>query len=262
MDNRRVSTGIAGLDSQLIGGFIKGRSYVILGDAGTGKTTACLQFLLSGLKQGEKGLYITVDERPAEIIESAASLAWDFQSYTQDKRLVILDASPYFSGRAGTPSDKGADLQKIVSDLATYAKRIDASRLVIDPVTPIILSDSPSRVQDQARSFIHLLQSQLNTTNLFSGHYSSRASDPTFGIEEFLVSGVFHLKTTPVDSRFARKLTIKKMRGTAVDPSEYWFAIISGKGIVFTEEPERPTAGEEPVIPTLLECFEPLIGTK
>ena len=56
MEPQRVSTGVPGLDSQLIGGFIKGRSYVVLGDAGTGKTTARLQFLLSGLKQGEKGL--------------------------------------------------------------------------------------------------------------------------------------------------------------------------------------------------------------
>ena len=182
MNPQRVSTGVAGLDSQLIGGFIKGRSYVVLGDAGTGKTTACLQFLLSGLKLGEKGLYITVDERPAEIIESAASLGWDFESYTQDKSLVMLDASAYFSGRAGAATDKGVDLQKIVSDLAGYAKRIDASRLVIDPVTPMIFSDSPSRVQDQARSFIHLVHSQLNTTNLFSAQYSSRAPDPSFGI--------------------------------------------------------------------------------
>jgi circadian clock protein KaiC len=68
MKNQRVSTGITGLDSQLMGGFIKGRSYVVLGDAGTGKTTACVQFLLNGLTQGEKGLYITVDERPTEIM--------------------------------------------------------------------------------------------------------------------------------------------------------------------------------------------------
>lgn len=257
MDPQRVSTGVSGLDSQLSGGFIKGRSYVILGDAGTGKTTACLQFLLSGLKQGEKGLYITVDERPAEIIESAASLGWDFESYTQDKSLVMLDASPYFSGRAGTSPDKGVDLQKIVSDLAGYAKRVDASRLVIDPVTPMIFSDSPSRVQDQARSFIHLVHSQLNTTNLFSGQYSNRAADPSFGIEEFLVSGVLHLKTTPVDGGFARKLTIKKMRGTPIEPSEYWFAITAGEGIVLTAERERPAAAQESGHTTLLECFEP-----
>jgi circadian clock protein KaiC len=257
MKNQRVSTGITGLDSQLMGGFIKGRSYVVLGDAGTGKTTACIQFLLSGLTQGEKALYITVDERPTEIMESAASLDWDFQSYTQDKSLVILDASPYFSGRAGAASDKGVDLQKIVSDLAGYANRIGATRLVIDPVTPMILADSPSRVQDQARSFIHLVHSQLNTTNLFTAHYSSRAPDPTFGIEEFLVSGAFHLETTPVNGGFARKLTVRKMRGTPIDPSEYWFAITSGKGIVLTEAPEQSAAAQEPVRPSLLEYVEP-----
>jgi circadian clock protein KaiC len=257
MDPRRVSTGVSGLDSQLTGGLIKGRSYVILGDAGTGKTTACLQFLLSGLKQGEKGLYVTVDERPAEIIESAASLGWDFESYTQDKSVVMLDASPYFSGRTGTASDKGVDLQKIVSDLTGYAKRIDATRLVIDPVTPMIFSDSPSRVQDQARSLIHLVHSQLNTTNLFSAQYSSRAPDPSFGIEEFLASGVFHLKTTSVDGEFARKLTIKKMRGTPIEPSEYWFAIVTGQGIVLSQERERPAAAEESGDTTLLEYFEP-----
>jgi circadian clock protein KaiC len=262
MNRQRVSTGVSGLDSQLSGGFIKGRSYVILGDAGTGKTTACLQFLLSGLKQGENGLYITVDERPAEIIESAASLGWNIESYTQDKSLVMLDASAYFSGRAGAAPDKGVDLQKIVSDLAGYAKRSDASRLVIDPVTPMIFSDSPSRVQDQARSFIHLVHSQLNTTNLFSAQYSSRAPDPSFGIEEFLVSGVFHLKTTSVDNRFARKLTIKKMRGTPIEPSEYWFAIVAGEGIVLTEEGERHAAAQEAGDTTLLEYFEPFAKAK
>ena len=262
MDPQRISTGLSGLDSHLIGGFIKGRSYVVLGDAGTGKTTACLQFLLSGLKQGEKGLYITVDERPAEIIESAASLGWDFETYTQDKSLVMLDASAYFSGRAGTATDKGVDLQKIVSDLAGYAKKIDASRLVIDPVTPMIFSDSASRVQDQARSFIHLVHSQLNTTNLFSAQYSSRAPDPSFGIEEFLVSGVLHLKTTPVDSGFVRKLTIKKMRGTPIEPSEHGYAIVAGEGIVLNQQREHPTAAPEAGHTTLLEYFEPPAKSK
>lgn len=261
MDTPRVSTGISGLDSQLAGGFIKGRSYVVLGDAGTGKTTACLQFLLHGLKNGEKGLYITVDERPAEIIESAAALAWDLQTYTQNKSLVILDASPYFSGRAGTAGDKGADLQKIVSDLASYAKRIDAARLVIDPVTPIILADSPTRVQDQARSFIHLMQSQLNTTNLFSAYYSNRAPDPTCGIEEFLASGVFLFETLSADKGFARKLTIKKMRGTPIGPSDHWFAITGTHGIVLTQS-ERATVSPESSKPTLLEYVESLNGAK
>ena len=66
----------------------------------------------------------------------------------------MLDASAYFSGRAGTATDKGVDLQKIVSDLAGYAKRIDASRLVIDPVTPMIFSDS-AQSRSGSGSFLH-----------------------------------------------------------------------------------------------------------
>jgi len=106
------------------------------------------------------------------------------------------------------------------------------------------------------------VHSQLNTTNLFSAQYSSRAPDPSFGIEEFLVSGVLHLKTIPVDSGFARRLTIKKMRGTPIQPSEYWFSIIAGEGIVLTQEGERPATAQESGDTTLLEYFEPFARPK
>ena len=93
---KRVSTGIATLDSLLQGGFLPGRSYLVTGDAGTGKTTACMQFLKSGLEQEEKAVYVTVDERPAEILQAAESLGWDLQQYVQAKSFAILDASPLF----------------------------------------------------------------------------------------------------------------------------------------------------------------------
>ncbi|MBI1995637.1 MAG: hypothetical protein HYS66_04115, partial [Deltaproteobacteria bacterium] len=53
MDTKRVATGIIGLDAIFQGGFLPNRSYLVGGDAGTGKTTACMQFLLTGLTQGE-----------------------------------------------------------------------------------------------------------------------------------------------------------------------------------------------------------------
>ena len=253
----RVSTGIAGLDDLLKGGFLPSRSYLVTGDAGTGKTIACIQFLLSGLQRGEKAVYVTADERPAEILQSAASLGWELQSYVQDKSLVILDAAPYFGGRAGAAAEKGIDLPKIISDLATYAKRMDAKRLAIDPVTPLILSnESPARISEHARLLIHLLQSQLNTTNLISSHFSTRADhDLTGGIEEFLASGVFTLKLKPENGRFIRTLNIKKMRGTAVDPADYPFKLLTGKGLVLDGRLPEITVGHEP-IPQALQFFE------
>jgi circadian clock protein KaiC len=233
METKRVSTGILGLDALLQGGLLPTRSYLLTGEAGTGKTTACMQFLLSGLIQGQKAVYVTVDERPTEILQAAASLGWDLQRYVHEKSLVILDASPYFSGRAGTNGEKGVDLPKIVSDLSGYAKRMQAARLVIDPVTPMILDgDAPARVHECARALVHLLQSNLTTTNLFTSHLPRRSDqDPTNGIEEYLASGIFVLATKKVADRFVRTLYVKKMRGTAIDPNEYPFEIAAGKGI-------------------------------
>lgn len=257
MDFQRVSTGVEGLDSLLQGGFFKGRSYLVAGDAGTGKTTACLQFLWRGLSEGEKAVYVTADERPAEILHSAASLGWDIQRHVDEKRLIILDASPYFSGRAAMATGKGIDLEKIVSDLSAYAKKMEATRLAIDPVTPLILPlDATARVQDLARSFVYLIQAQLTTTNLFTAYLpTTAAQNQNFGIEEFLASGVFILRMYPVDGHFMRSLTIKKMRGTRVAPAECPFLITHDKGIVFDAHSHDKAADGEAATQTL-EFFE------
>lgn len=239
---QRVSTGIAGLDTILQGGFLPSRTYLITGDAGTGKTTACMQFLMAGLESGEKCVYVTVDERPTEILQSATSLDWDLQGYVQEKNLVILDASPYFSGRGS--SEKGIDVTKFVTDLAGYASKLGAVRLAIDPVTPLILSaDSASRVHENARTLIHLLQTNLTTTNLLTSHLPEKVDHtPTQGIEEFLAAGVLVLRVNQGGDKPPRTLTVKKMRGTAVEPNEYAFNIVKSKGIVLGQQPMTSAA--------------------
>lgn len=259
MDIKRISTGITGLDPLLQGGFIQGRSYLVSGGAGTGKTTACIQFLMTGLNQGEKTAYVTVDERPTEILQAANSLGWDLHSYMQDKSLVILDAAPYLGNRSGAGVEKSVDFQRIVSDLASYTKRMDVTRLVIDPVTPLFLTgDSHVRVQEHARTLIHLLQSQLNTTNLLTSHAPRNTDhDLTNGIEEFLAAGVLVLKVTQANGRFVRTLGIIKMRGTAVEPAEYPFSIVKGKGILLNDKKQVPVGDVEEQPVQTLEFFEP-----
>src|SRR5215211_5370387 len=72
----RLSTGIAGLDDILGGGLPPDRLYLIQGDPGTGKTTLALQFLLEGLKRGEKVLFITLSETQDELAAVARSHGW------------------------------------------------------------------------------------------------------------------------------------------------------------------------------------------
>src|SRR4051812_24045489 len=74
--NARISTGIAGLDELLDGGLPAYRLHLIEGDPGTGKTTLALQFLLEGIRLGERCLYVTLSETAHELRGVAASHGW------------------------------------------------------------------------------------------------------------------------------------------------------------------------------------------
>jgi KaiC/GvpD/RAD55 family RecA-like ATPase len=70
---RRVQTGVAGLDEVLHGGLPPDRLYLIDGNPGSGKTTLALQFLLDGVRKGEKCLFVTLSETPDELAAGARS---------------------------------------------------------------------------------------------------------------------------------------------------------------------------------------------
>jgi KaiC/GvpD/RAD55 family RecA-like ATPase len=176
---------------------------------------------------------------------------------SKTKNLAILDASPYFSGRSPSAGEKGIDPQKIVADLGNYVRRLSATLLVIDPVTPFILPiDATSPAQDQARALINLLQTQLTTTNLLTAHFSSRADqDQTCGIEEFLASGAFHLKIDNSAGQVQRTLAIRKMRGTPVIPGDHNFEMTTAAGIVIANQGSTMVSRQQGTKP-VFEYFE------
>src|SRR5687767_9498783 len=75
----RVSTGSAGLDEILGGGLDANRLYLYEGRPGTGKTTIALQFLLEGVRQGERVLYITLSETQRELNLVASRHGWSLE---------------------------------------------------------------------------------------------------------------------------------------------------------------------------------------
>jgi circadian clock protein KaiC len=255
MGNERISTGIGGLDALLHGGFNRGRTYLFAGEAGTGKTIACLQFVTICLKQGDKAVYVTVDERPSEILDSAAALGWNLQPHIQEKQLIVLDAAPYFGTRGG--GEKGIDPQKIVADLGNYVRRLGATQLIIDPITPFILPpDSGSPPQDQARSLIQLLQTQIGVTNLFTAQRCpDGAISPEVRIEEHLAAGVFIFKLSESAAGCERTVTVKKMRGVAVAPIKHRFTLQHDEGIVIDPRGSAPAESCQPM--PMFEYFDP-----
>ena len=76
MDNstlQRSLTGVPGLDDVLRGGLIAGRFYLLDGNPGAGKTTLALQYLLEGIRAGERCLYVTLSETRDELVAGARS---------------------------------------------------------------------------------------------------------------------------------------------------------------------------------------------
>jgi KaiC/GvpD/RAD55 family RecA-like ATPase len=107
--------------------------------------------------------------------------------------------------------------------------------------------------QEQARSLMQLIQSQLNVTTLFTAHCNEgNTAGVTHGVEQFLASGVLIFKTTEACGTLERSMLVKKMRATAVEPAEHRFVIRKREGIVLADLPADVFA----TMP-MFELFEP-----
>ena len=230
----RVPTGVPGLDPLIEGGFPKGRSILVTGEPGTGKTIFSLQFLAEGLARGEKAIYVAADEPPFDIIEQAASMGWDFEKHIEKKDLAILNAGTYLTSLPGSGKDRQIDIHKAIIDLAAFVTRLGAKRLVLDPAGPFVLiRDSATRIQDQTRLLMKLLRTSMPTTNVLTSYAVPRTGERSMhGIEEYLVAGAIVLEMVWTEHRFIRSLVIEKMRCTDVTPAEYHFDIVKGQGVV------------------------------
>lgn len=234
IQTERVPSGIAGLDPLIEGGFPRGRSILITGEPGTGKTIFSLQFLFEGLARGEKGIYVAADEGPLDVLEQAASLGWDLELFVEKKELAILNAGTYLSSVGGGGKERQIDIHKAIGDLAGFVNRLEAKRLVLDPAGPfVLLRDTAMRIQDQTRLLIKLLRTSMQTTNLLTTYAVPRTGERALhGVEEYLVAGAIVLEMIWKDGKLARSLIIEKMRCTDVKPAQHEFDIVKQKGIL------------------------------
>lgn len=123
---RLLSTGIRGLDELMNGGVPEKHMIAVIGGMGTGKTTVALQFLMSGLANGEKAVYLSLEEQESEIRESARAFGWDIQRYVDNGRLALIRLDP---------NDVKATLDRIKNELPAQIEKFGASRLVVDSIT-------------------------------------------------------------------------------------------------------------------------------
>ncbi len=182
----RVLTGIDGLDEMLGGGVPRGHIITVMGSFGTGKTTFGMQFLMQGLINGEKGIFISLEEDPDSITANAASFGWDLKPYLKDKKLSIVKLEP---------ADAKATVTRIRSELPEFIKKFNARRVVVDSISLLnmLFADDAER-----RARLFGLCQQLKTTEatcVFTAEVKDdNPRSSRDGLVEYVSDGVIGLR--------------------------------------------------------------------
>lgn len=202
----RIALGIEGLDSMVQGGVPARSLMVAIGSAGTGKTTLGLQFLAEGLDNGERGVYITLEESRERVIRSATEKGFAFDEYADDGDLAVVDIDPV---------EMANSLQSIRSELPRLIDEFGASRLVLDSVSLLeMMYDERATRRNQIYNFTKSLKQSGVTTLMTSEASEDTAYASRHGIVEYLTDAVFVLQyIRPSDFQETRlAIEIQKIR--------------------------------------------------
>jgi circadian clock protein KaiC len=152
-----ASTGVPGLDAILHGGLPCGEMHLVQGEAGTGKTTMALHFLLAGVEQGEAALYITLSQSAEHLGRIARSHGWSLAGVTIHELSPGAVAERIASRQTILPTAE-AELGELFDDLEALVKRVRPRRAVIDSISILrLLAGSPQRYHREVVTLRQLL---------------------------------------------------------------------------------------------------------
>jgi circadian clock protein KaiC len=205
-----AGTGIAGLDGILGGGFPKDHVYLIQGDPGAGKTTLSLQFLLEGVRHGEKSLYVTLSETKKELSAVARSHGWSLDGIEIHEQLVREESLREEEDTTiFHPSE--IELGQTVARILEEVERVNPQRVVLDSLSEIrLLSQSTLRYRKQILALKEYF-SNRGCTSLFLDDRTSEGNDLQL---HSVPHGVLVLeRRAPLYGSPRRRLEIVKLRG-------------------------------------------------
>src|SRR4051812_440228 len=132
--DERCPSGIHGFDDIVDGGLPRDCFYLVQGDPGSGKTTLALQFLLEGVRRGEKVLYITLSETKKELLKVARSHGWSLDE------IPLLELSAIESllrpeAQTTVFHSSEVELTKVTQLLLDRAEKMRPARVAFDSLS-------------------------------------------------------------------------------------------------------------------------------
>ena len=242
---RKLETGVPGLDILTYGGIPEGRSTLVVGRAGTGKTILGLQLLAHQARRGVPGVLLAVEEAPEDLVVSGDSLGLDLSGLIRDGKLHFSDATMPMDGPVMVSGEY--DVGGLIHRIQAAVKRSGARVVVVDSATALF---SPRPPEAALRNLFFQLVFALRKLELTSvilaeapGDYGERLT--TLGVEDYVCDAVIILRNVADGQRRRRSLEVNKYRRSPHYKGEYPCTITShGLAIFPLDAEDHPPSGD------------------
>ncbi len=218
---RKAPTGIHGFDEITGGGLPCGRTSLVCGSAGCGKTLFALQFLAHGAAIGEPGVFMAFEETAAELAQNSISLGLDLEALVAAGKLVVDHVRVE---RSEIEESGEYDLDGLFIRLGYAIDSIGAKRVVLDTLESLFSSLGNEAV---LRAELRRLFRWLKDREVSAVITAERGSGTLtrHGLEEYVSDCVILLDHRVLEQIATRRLRVVKYRGTAHGTNEYPFLI-------------------------------------
>ncbi len=215
-------SGIKGLDEITLGGLPKGRPTLVCGRAGCGKTLLAMEFLVRGaIQYNEPGVFMAFEETPQELTENVASLGWDLDQLSDQKKIKIdyVYVAPEEIKEVGEYT-----LEALFLRLDYAIDSIGAKRVVLDTLEVLFAGLSNATIiRAELRRLFRWLKTK-GVTAIITGERGDH-SLTRHGLEEYVSDCVIRLDQRILEEVSTRRLQIIKYRGSCHGSNEYPFLI-------------------------------------
>ena len=227
----KVETGIPGFDAITMGGIPRRRATVLAGQAGSGKTVFAAHFLAEGVRRGQPGVFVTLEEPAADLRANMATLGWDAREWEAAGDFAIVDASPLIRDDGALAS---YNFDTLAAQIGHAVDVTGAERLVLDSLNTVLaFEDNIAMARQRLRRLISSLRG-MGLTILLT---VETPDDPgvtlsRFGIEEFVADSVVLLRHLHEGKVRRRTVEVLKMRGAMHRKGDFGFTVLPGQGVV------------------------------
>lgn len=222
----KTATGVCGLDDILFGGLPVGRTTLLCGGPGTGKTVLAVEFLHHGARAGEPGVFVSFEERTEDLRANAAAMGMHLAEMEQAGALRVVHAPvPHGAVRAGE-----FDIQGLLALLDAHTRETGANRLVLDAIDVLMrVFGNPDREREE----LYVLHDWLRDRGLtvLLTVKSAVAVAELYPFLDYMADCVLLLDQRMAQQVRTRRLNVVKYRGSDFLPNEYPF-VLSDRGVV------------------------------